>query len=128
MKEYKVGDTVYITMVAKITDVAISSIEVEGGTWIDGSDPDTKIEVILREEDLIPVPREELTDDQQTKVDDWYARVTTQPTEGDYSFYRFLDWSGDNRLGGNKLAGILDMPLSCYMQGKWIKIHTFPRY
>jgi len=127
MKEYKVGDTVHITMVAKVTDVAISSIEVEGGTWIDGSDPDTTIEVILSEEDLIPVPREELTESEIEHLDRWYNRVTTKPALGDYSFFRMLDRSSDGRLGGHKLIGILPMPLSVYID-EWTPIHTFPRY
>lgn len=68
---------------------------------------------------LTPLPREEFTEDQLKLVDGWYARVTTQPAQGDYSFFQFLDRSSDGRLGGDKVAAVLDMPLSVYYEGKW---------
>lgn len=128
MRDYEVGDTVYVTVIAKVTDVAASSIEIEGGSWFSESDGDTKITILTKEKDLIPIPREELTDKEREDSDLWYSRVSTNPIEGDYSFFRMLDWSGDGRLGGNRLIGILDMPLSVFMNGKWKPIYKFPTY
>lgn len=80
------------------------------------------------ETQYVPLPRESFTEEELHHVDIWRQRVTTSPAQGDFSFFRFLDWSEDGRLGGDKLADILDMPLSIFIDGKWKEIGGFPQY
>jgi hypothetical protein len=48
MKEFRVGDTVEVIVIAKVTDVAINSIEIEGGSWFNAEDLDTTITVLTK--------------------------------------------------------------------------------
>lgn len=42
-QELQVGDTVTVAVTAKVTDVSVDSIEIEGGQWFSESDTDTTI-------------------------------------------------------------------------------------